>query len=72
MLEKYPMGTFYGKSHSDDSKCKMRESHRINNHQQGIKNSQYGTMWITDGTQNVKIKNTEPIPDGWSKGRKIK
>ena len=32
-------------------------------------NSQYGTMWITNGTENKKIKKDEPIPEGWNKGR---
>ena len=41
-------------------------------HQQGEKNSQAGTMWITNSIENKKIKKTQPIPEGWSKGRKIK
>lgn len=40
-------------------------------HQQGEKNSQAGTMWITNGIENKKIKKVEPIPTGWNKGRKI-
>lgn len=35
----------------------------------GTKNSQYGTMWITNGSQNKKIKKSELIPQGWKKGR---
>ena len=35
-----------------------------------MKNSQSGTMWITDGTNNKKIKKTDKIPCGWYKGRK--
>ena len=35
----------------------------------GTKNSQFGTMWITDGTTNRKVKNLDSIPDGWYKGR---
>ena len=41
-------------------------------HQQGEKNSQAGTMWITNNIENKKIKKNESIPDGWTKGRKIK
>ena len=41
-------------------------------HQQGSKNSQHGTMWITNGTDSKKIKKTDPIPVGWQQGRKIK
>lgn len=37
----------------------------------GAKNSQSGTMWVTDGHTNAKIKKTEVIPDGWKKGRVI-
>jgi hypothetical protein len=40
-------------------------------HQQGEKNSQFGTMWITDDRVNRKIKKTDPIPEGWKRGRKI-
>lgn len=36
-----------------------------------MKNSQYGTMWITDGTANQKIKKEDVIPEGWRKGRII-
>lgn len=40
-------------------------------HQQGVNNSQYGTMWITDGMANRKIKKDDVIPEGWRKGRKV-
>jgi len=41
--------------------------------QSGTQNSQHGKMWINRvGTlENRKIPRTEPIPDGWQKGRKI-
>ena len=38
----------------------------------GTKNSQYGTMWITNGVENKKIKRDQRIPEGWYKGRKLK
>jgi len=40
----------------------------------GIGNSQYGTMWIHSKTlkQSKRISKTDPIPEGWEKGRKIK
>ena len=41
-------------------------------HQLGSKNSQYGTIWITNGTQNKKINNNNTIPEGWYRGRIIK
>ena len=42
-------------------------------HQQGSKNSQFGTMWIynLEFAQNKKIKSNEEIPQGWIKGRKM-
>lgn len=36
--------------------------------QKGDKNSQYGLMWINDGTSNKKIPKNSKIPDGWKKG----
>jgi hypothetical protein len=38
----------------------------------GDKTSQFGTMWITNGTENRKIKkDLDSIPEGWYKGRII-
>jgi hypothetical protein len=53
-----------GKEHTDLTKQKMRKSKN-----QGSTNSQYGTMWITNGAENIKIKKDEIIPEGWYKGR---
>jgi hypothetical protein len=36
----------------------------------GESNSQFGTCWITNGTENKKIKKTEKLPKGWEFGRK--
>ena len=44
-------------------------SKTMKNKQNGINNSQYGTMWITNGIENKKIKKLDTIPDGWYKGR---
>ena len=40
-------------------------------HQQGETNSQYGKMWITDGTKDgsYKISKDDIIPEGYRKGR---
>lgn len=38
----------------------------------GTNNSQYGTVWITNGHVNKKIKNVDCIPEGWYKGRTLK
>lgn len=63
--------TFTGKTHTEETKSKMREAHKKNKHMQGEKNSQYGTMWITNDKENKKIKKTDSIPEGFRKGRKI-
>jgi len=43
-------------------------------HQSGKGNSQYGTMWIHNLTlkHSKRIMKTDIIPEGWTKGRKIK
>lgn len=51
-----------GFRYSDESKKKMSKS------ASGSNNSQYGTIWITDGVINRKIKIGE-IPEGFRKGR---
>ncbi len=61
--------TFAGKTHSDEAKAKIGAANSIR--QQGESNSQYGTMWITNDTNNKKIKKTDVIPKGWRRGRKI-
>lgn len=35
----------------------------------GPNNPMYGTIWITNGVENKKIKGTTDIPLGWEKGR---
>lgn len=59
--------TFKGKKHTEESKNKMRESSKGMG--TGEKNSQFGTIWITNGKNNRKIKKDLSIPDGWYKGR---
>ena len=56
-----------GKKHSDETKQKMRNS-AIGKHH-GEKNSQFGSMWITNDVANAKIKKNNVIPTGWRKGR---
>lgn len=59
-----------GKSHSEETKKLMSEQRKGQG--SGETNSQYGSYWITNGAENKKIKKDDEIPDGWSKGRKIK
>lgn len=55
-----------GKRHSEETKKKMSKSKNV-----GSSNSQFGTMWITNGQENRKIKkDVDIIPKGWYKGRK--
>lgn len=61
---------FKGKKHTDESKDKIGRSNSIA--QLGNKNSQFGTCWITNGTENKKIKKIDNIPDGWHLGRILK
>ena len=63
-------GTFTGKHHSIDSILKMSDAKKGRG--AGDTNSQFGTMWITNGSESVKIKKIDSIPAGWRKGRVIK
>ena len=61
--------SWLGKKHTEETKKKMSNTHQHNEHQKGSTNSQYGTMWITDGIYSTKIKRDDSIPDGWKRGR---
>ena len=52
---------------------KKKKSFKQINHQQGEKNSQYGTRWIHNKQVRIskRIKVTDPLPLGWSEGRVI-
>lgn len=59
------------KAWTDDARTKRMQSlSKLDS--TGAKNSQYGTMWITNGCVNKKIKkDVDIIPEGWYKGRKL-
>ena len=59
-----------GRTHKEDSKKKMSESKK--GMYDGEKNPQFGTCWITNEIDSIKIKKGEIIPEGWRLGRKIK
>ncbi|QYW02673.1 GIY-YIG endonuclease [Stenotrophomonas phage Marzo] len=54
--------TFLGRKHTEETKAKMRLTDRA-----GSKNSQFGSIWITDGIMNKKHRGE--IPEGWKRGR---
>lgn len=59
--------SFKGQQHTEESKRKIGEVNSLK--QKGEGNSQYGSMWITNGVENKKIKKEETIPEGFTKGR---
>jgi group I intron endonuclease len=60
-----------GRKHKEETRKKMSETHREKENHFGEKNSQYGTMWITNGLENKKIKKGQEIPKNWRAGRTV-
>ena len=63
------------RKHTEETKEKLKQTFKRINHQQGEKNSQYGTCWIHNDKESKKIKKEklqEYIDLGWVKGRIIK
>ena len=69
-LEKYPKSPFFEWVHTEETKRTIGSKNSV--YQSGSGNSQYGTMWITNGSENKKLDKTLQIPDGWRKGRVMK
>ena len=62
--------SWLNKKHSSETKEKISKTMSIS--QSGEKNSQYGTCWINDGKNVIKIKHDqliEYINNGWTRGR---
>lgn len=63
--------TFTGKKHTEETKKKMRQSHKLNGSNLGEKNSQYGTTWIWCkelGNKKIKKQDLQSyIDSGWEK-----
>lgn len=59
----------YESAQSETANEKRKETMLKIEHQVGQKNSQFGTMWITNNIQNKKIKKDAVVPAGWIKGR---
>jgi len=53
----------------ETSREKRKQTFKEIGHQSGIKNSQFGKMWITNGIENKSLLKSNNIPDGWRKGR---
>jgi group I intron endonuclease len=62
-------GHFSGKKHSEETKEKLSGPKPQS---AGMNNSQFGTMWITNGIENKKVKKLDTIPEGWYNGRVLK
>lgn len=55
---------------TEETKQKLRKPKTQTSNYLGKTNSQFGTMWITNGQENKKIKkDVDIIPEGWYKGR---
>ena len=68
-------GIWFGKKHKPETIEKYKKTFKEIGHQQGEKNSQYGTCWIIKDGENKKIKKEELedyISQGWEKGRTCK
>jgi group I intron endonuclease len=59
-----------GKTHSEETKHKIGLANSES--QLGSRNSQFGSFWITNGSENKKVKGVCNIPEGWYKGRVTK
>lgn len=53
---------------SEEAIAKRKQTYKTIGFQQKERNSQFGTMWITDGAVNKKIGKDENIPEGWRRG----
>jgi hypothetical protein len=60
------------KAKSIDAILKRKVTYEEIGHAQGEKNSQFGKIWITNGTVTHKVKKDSFIPYGWKKGRTMK
>jgi hypothetical protein len=57
-------------SEADNYLRQVEHCRRNRPSQKGHRNSQYGTMWITNGEISKPIKRGDPIPEGYIAGRK--
>ena len=69
---KYPNGTFSGKSHTEE--WKHNHSSIMKEKSKGVNNPNYGKKYIYSLTEkrSKTIPKDDPVPEGWILGRKIK
>lgn len=81
--QKYPQGIWKNKKHRPESKQLISKNNigtsglkfseqtklKMSLSSSGSKNSQFGTIWVTNGVKNKKLKSSDVIPPGWYKGR---
>jgi len=63
------------RKHKPETIEKVKQTYKNIKHQQGEKNSQYGTCWIYNDKESIKIKKEDLekyLAEGWIKGRKMK
>lgn len=58
---------FLGKRHNEETKRRIGVANSL---MTGQRNSQYGSCWITNGTENRKLRSDDILPEGWVKGRR--
>lgn len=71
--ELFPINTFLGKHHTEETKAKMREKAHL---RVGEKNGSFGTVWIYNESleQNKKVKKAQVetfLNQGWKLGRRM-
>lgn len=76
LKEQYSNGRingFLGKTHTIETISKIKDAHRINSHQQGTKNSQFNTKWISNTALKIskKVDKDFEMENGWIDGRII-
>jgi hypothetical protein len=63
--------SFKDKHHSNETKKLICKIHKENNHQKGEKNSQFGTMWISnlETFESLRVNKDFEFELPWTKGR---
>ena len=59
---------------TDNARQNQKDAFVRIGHQQGVKNSMYGKRWIHSLSEkrSTRIYKTDPLPEGWTEGRKMK